>query len=284
MKAKLQNLILVPTDFSETCHHATEYAAHLAKKLNFSVLLLHVITSQTRSRLKREKKGLETVVKELSDIRKDVEKKHEIPVDYTAREGSIFDVIGEVASDRHANLMVLGTHGKKGLQYLFGSYAFKVVSQSPVPVVVTQQSSPISSFQKVVFPVNNYIEPRQQVKHAIGLSRLMGLRILIFKQLATEVNAKNQLTIVTNQIRERFDAEKVTYDVHDAEKTSQYEQQLIDFARQQHADAIMMMTDSRIDHPDFNNSTWSEKLIFNEAAIPVICINPVYLGEVYFMH
>lgn len=284
MKAKLQNLILVPTDFSETCQHAIEYAAHLAKKLNFSIVLLHVITSQTRNRLKREKKGLETVIQQLNHIRKDIEKKYEIPVNYTAREGSIFDVIGDVASDMHANLMVLGTHGKKGLQYLFGSYAFKVVSQSPVPVVVTQQSSPLSSFQKVVFPVNNYIEPRQQVKHAIGLSRLMDLRILIFKQLATEVNEKNQLTIVTNQIKERFDAERVAYDVYNAEKTSQYEQQLIDFARNQRADAILMMTDSRIDHPDFNNSTWSEKLIFNEAAIPVVCINPVYLGEVYFMH
>ena len=43
-----------------------------------------------------------------------------------------------------------------------------------------------------------------------------------------------------------------------------------------------MMTDSRIDHPDFHNSSWSEKLIFNEAAIPVICINPVWLGQVFF--
>lgn len=282
MKTKPQDLILVPTDFSEICRHAVDYAADTARKINFSVMLLHVITSQTRSRLKREKKGVETIIQQLDSLKKEIEKKHNITVTYTAREGSIFDVISDVAGEVHARMMVLGTHGKKGLQYLFGSYAYKVVTQSPVPVVVIQQATTFSSYQKIVFPVNNYTEPRQQVKQAIGLSRFFGYKIVIFKQLATEVTEKNQLSIVTNQIIERFEEEKVPFEIHEAERTSQYEQQLIDFSKVQKADAILMMTDSRIDHPDFNNSSWSEKLIFNEAAIPVVCINPVFLGTVYF--
>jgi hypothetical protein len=45
---------------------------------------------------------------------------------------------------------------------------------------------------------------------------------------------------------------------------------------------MMMMTDSNIENPSFDNSSWSEKLIFNLAQIPVLCINPVYLGQIYF--
>ena len=282
MKTKSQNLILVPTDFSETCQKAIEYAANTAKKLNFSLAVLHVITAKTMTALKKEKKGLETIIEQLEVLKKNVEKKYKISVTYTAREGNIFEVIHRVADELQAKLMILGTHGKKGIQYLFGSYAFKVVSQSPVAVIVIQQSSPYSSYQKVIFPVNNFIEPRQQVQHAIEFSQLMGYKIVIFKQQAGEILAKNQLKIVTNQIIERFEEEKVSYEIHEAEKPSHYEQQLIAFAQQQKADAILMMTDSRPDHPDFNNSSWSEKLIFNEAAIPVICINPVYLGKFYF--
>lgn len=282
MNTKSTGLILVPTDFSETCHKAIEYAAEMANKLNFSITLLHVITSKTKNSLKKEHKGLETIIEQLEVIKKDIEKKYKISVTYTAREGSIFEVINRVADEIKTNFMVLGTHGKKGLQYLFGSYAFKVVSQSPVPVVVVQQNSAYSSLKTIIFPVNTFIESRQQVMPTVRLSQQMDSKIVIFKQYASEILEKNQLAIVTEQIIERFEEAKISYEIHEAEIGSHYEQQLINFAVMQDAGAIVMMTDSRPDHPDFNNSSWSEKLIFNDAAIPVICINPVYYGKFYF--
>jgi hypothetical protein len=33
------------------------------------------------------------------------------------------------------------------------------------------------------------------------------------------------------------------------------------------------------DVPGFNFSAWNERLMFNEAQIPVMCINPFELGE-----
>jgi nucleotide-binding universal stress UspA family protein len=282
MNTKSTGLILVPTDFSETCHKAIGYAAEMANKMNFSITLLHVITSKTKNTLKKEHKGLETIIEQLEVIKKDIEKKYKINVTYTAREGSIFEVINRVAGEIRANFMVLGTHGKKGLQYLFGSYAFKVVSQSPVPVVVVQQNSAYSSLKTIIFPVNTYIESRQQVMPTVRLSQQMDSKIVIFRQHASEILEKNQLAIVTEQIIERFEEAKISYEIHEAEIGSHYEQQLINFAVMQDAGAIVMMTDSRPDHPDFNNSSWSERLIFNDAAIPVICINPVYYGKFYF--
>jgi nucleotide-binding universal stress UspA family protein len=282
MSSKATELILVPTDFSETCRKAIDYAADTAQKMNFSITLLHVITSKTRSTLRKERKGLETIIGQLESIKKDVEKKYKIKVHYTAREGSIFDVISDVAAELQSRLMILGTHGKKGLQYLFGSFAFKVISQSPVPVIVVQESSGFSTYSKVVFPINLFTEARQKVEYAVVLSRRMGYKILIYKQFTEDAAHKSQLTVVTSQVAEIFDQMQVPYEVHTAGKIHNYEKQLIDFATDVHADAILMMTDSRIDHPDFNNSSWSERLIFNEAFIPVICINPVYLGEIYY--
>ena len=44
----------------------------------------------------------------------------------------------------------------------------------------------------------------------------------------------------------------------------------------------MMMTDSNIESPNFDTSSWSEKMIYNVAQIPVFCINPLYLGQIYY--
>ena len=41
----------------------------------------------------------------------------------------------------------------------------------------------------------------------------------------------------------------------------------------------MIMTMPGEDVPGFNFSAWNERLMFNEAQIPVMCVNPIELGE-----
>lgn len=48
MDTKMNDIILVPTDFSEVCANAANQAAEAAKLLNQKVLLLHVINSDPR--------------------------------------------------------------------------------------------------------------------------------------------------------------------------------------------------------------------------------------------
>jgi hypothetical protein len=37
-----------------------------------------------------------------------------------------------------------------------------------------------------------------------------------------------------------------------------------------------------VDVPGFSVSAWDEKMMFNEAQIPVMCINPTELGNYYY--
>ncbi len=282
MANKLKNLILVPTDFSQTCQNAIDHAVTLAEVLQFKVTLLHVINRDTRHKLGNEATG-KTVEDKLEAIVSEIRKKSKIKVDYLYREGSIFDIINEVSSELKANFMVLGTHGKKGLQYLIGSFALRVVSHSLVPVIVVQKKKMATKgYFKISFPIGIYTEARQKVKYAITLSKLFNSEILIFQQPSTDPGASSRVNIITRQIQEEFDKYKVKYSVKKAEKEAQFASQVIDFSVENYADLILMMTDSNIDHPDFNNSSWSERLMFNEAQIPVLCINPVYLGEIYY--
>ncbi len=276
------NIILVPTDFTPVGENAIDHAVKAGELLKFKVIILHVINRETKSSFGKEKTGL-AVENKLKEIVKGIKSKSKIDVDYLYREGSIFDVIHEVASELKASIMILGTHGKRGLQHLVGSYAMKVITQSPVPVIVVQKRH-ISDhgYKKIVFPIGLYTESRQQVFYAIISSLLFKSELLIFKQTSKQVADSTKLNIITSQIEEEFKKNGVKYTITEAERHANFAGQLLDFAVSESADLLMMMTDSNIENPSFDNSSWSEKLIFNLAQIPVLSINPVYLGQIYF--
>jgi len=275
-------IILVPTDFTPVGQNAVDHAVRAGELLNFKVVILHVINKKTKVNFGKDIAGI-AVEKKLKEIVKSIKSKSKVSVEFLYREGSIFDVIHQVAGELKANIMILGTHGKRGLQHLVGSYAMKVITQSPVPVIVVQkrQIGP-QGYKKIVFPIGLYTESRQQVFHAIVSSLLFKSEILVFKQTSKQVADMTKLNIITSQIEEEFKKNGVKYTITEAERHANFAGQLLDFAVSQSADLLMMMTDSNIENPNFDNSSWSEKLIFNLAQIPVLSINPVYLGQIYF--
>ena len=59
--------------------------------------------------------------------------------------GVPFHEIIEAAKTQQVDLIVMGTHGRTGLQHvLLGSVAEKVVRLAPCPVLVVRQSVPVS--------------------------------------------------------------------------------------------------------------------------------------------
>jgi nucleotide-binding universal stress UspA family protein len=273
--------ILVPTDFTPVTLNAINHAVKLAENLGFKVVLLHVINKDTRASLGKGNTG-KVVESKLQEIVTQFKSTSSVQMEYIFREGSIFDVISEVAGEIKAFFMVLGTHGKKGFQHLFGSYALKVITQSPAPVIVVQKKAINQhGYKKIVFPISLFTEARQQVFYAVITHMLLGSEILVFQQKGNVSTDSYKLDVVASQISDEFKKNNVRFTITKAEKSGNFSDQLLDFAVSQDADLIMMMTDSSIDSPNFDNSSWSEKLLFNTAQIPVLSINPVYLGKVY---
>ena len=279
---KYNNIVLIPTDFSEVCGNAVSHGVKLAKFLGYKVLILHIINKETKAALKKKSVGVDYIDWRLREYKKYYSKKYEVEIETLAIEGSIFSTISQVAQENKVNLMVMGTHGKKGLQHVFGSYAMKVVEESPVPVVVVQKRSFKSGYRNIIFPVSNDLEPRQAVHWAKLMAKLFDARIHIYLSPEKEVARRTSLEIITKQITAVFDAENVTYCITSAAKSAGFAEQVISYSVVEHADLILIMTRPNIEVAGFSLSAWDEKLMFNEAQIPVMGINPVEYGYQYY--
>jgi nucleotide-binding universal stress UspA family protein len=135
--------ILVPTDFSKTADRALDYATALAAKLGARIHVVHVIgipalgvpelgvalTSVTIDSLVRDNQA---ALDRLVDSRRN----QATFGDVLLRTGDPRDMILQAANEVHADLIVIGTHGRRGLaRALLGSVAEEIVRTAPCPVV-----------------------------------------------------------------------------------------------------------------------------------------------------
>jgi nucleotide-binding universal stress UspA family protein len=140
--------ILVATDFSACSHEALEYAGELAKRFSADLHLLHV--AEDLHRLLPHPGG--TIPAEMlaaAEAEADEALTHAAGVlEKTGRQvhrsvvrGMPFVEIIRYAREQDIDLIVIGTHGRTGLQQaLMGSVAERVVRKASCPVLVVRAS------------------------------------------------------------------------------------------------------------------------------------------------
>ena len=263
----MNNIILVPTDFSEVTENAMFQAIEAAKYLKYKVVLLHVIDKNTKAQLKRDSESLESINVRMNAIADEVKSVHNIEVETVAKEGDIFTTIGEVAKDIGANLLYLGTHGKVGMQKLTGSFAIKVVTSSPVPVVVVQKRPFDEGFKKIILPITSDAGPWEKTKWAAFIAKNFDAEIEIYQLDVAALD--DAIKIITNH----FDKEGVKYKITKA-GSKNFSKGVIEYATTNVADMIMIMTNPDKSYSKFLLGSYDEEMIFNTSQIPVMCINP----------
>jgi nucleotide-binding universal stress UspA family protein len=268
MTENMNNLVLVPTDFTSVGDNAISQAAEAARFLGYKVVVLHVIDKTTKAQLKKESLGEASVEDKLQTIVDDIKANYDIEAEGIAREGTIFTTISDVAKELGANLLYLGTHGKIGMQHLTGSYALKVVTSSPAPVIVVQKRSFNDGYRHIVLPITSDSGPWEKTKWAAHIAKQFHSEIHIYQMNGSEIDE------AVNQITEFFDKNDVKYTVREAAKNTNFAKQIIDYATSNNADLVMIMTDPDQSFARFILGSWDEQIIFNAAQIPVMCINP----------
>ncbi|MDZ7741233.1 MAG: universal stress protein [Bacteroidota bacterium] len=270
----MKKLILIPTDFSEVCNNAIRYGVEMCKHLDHNLCLLHVVDKATRAWMKKEKITIRDINAKLQAIANDIEEKDKFVVQTITRKGNIFESIGDVAEEIDAEMILLGTHGKVGWQKLTGSYALRVITDSPVPVIVVQENKFKDSFDHIVFPIDDSYATRQKVSWAVHIARKYDAKVHIYQSNETSADLKHKLDVISAQIKKVFTENKIKHEYRIAEKEGNFANQVNAFAEKINADLIMIMTNGNENMPVFILGPWDEKILFNPAGIPVMCINP----------
>jgi len=143
--------ILVPTDFSETADRALLLARRLAGRFAAEIHLLHVrilledphLVEEHQRELERlmtrsDQKTREVLGRQTTD---DAIVVHPHLVRGLSASESILEAMGDLGCD----LVVMGTHGRRGLKHLLiGSVTEQVVRTSTVPVLTVRADASIS--------------------------------------------------------------------------------------------------------------------------------------------
>jgi nucleotide-binding universal stress UspA family protein len=136
---KTLSRILVPTDFSAASERALEQAIVMARAFGARLMLLHVwsmpYTAYSEG-LTWPVGDMKQAAQKALDEAHTKAKKLYPQTDAILRQGGEWLQIIEAAAEHDIDLIVMGTHGRRGLPHLFmGSVAERVVRMSPVPVM-----------------------------------------------------------------------------------------------------------------------------------------------------
>jgi len=136
--------ILVPTDFSAGAETALDHAAALAKSFDAKLIVLHVIETFTYTMTEAlQVVNVYQVVKTavepaLDEIVQDL-KRDRVTASRLLVQGKADQEIVAQAKKARADLIVMGTHGRRGVSHAFmGSVAERVVRTAPCPVLTVR--------------------------------------------------------------------------------------------------------------------------------------------------
>ena len=135
--------ILVPIDFTETSDRALDYAIELAQKVGATVTVMHayelpiygfpdgalVATADVATRISQaSQEALHAAISKREG--------RGVALTTVLRDGVPWEEIASVANELDADLIVVGTHGRRGLRRaILGSVAENVIRTSARPVL-----------------------------------------------------------------------------------------------------------------------------------------------------
>jgi len=261
---------MVTWDFSAVSYNALKHALKMAHILKNNVVLFHIVQDASEEEVARKK--MEEAVKE---IKQDLGEE----VSYFLHHGKIFKEIAAYASEEENNVhfVVMGTHGMKGGQKFFGSWALKVVAGSAVPFIVVQDLPPEKDrYTDIVFPIDFKSENKEKLQWAIFLGKYLNSKIHLYKAPVMDKNLQKKVNVNLNFAIRFLIQNNIEYEIHTSAKggSGRYQKELLAFCKKISADLILITTTKHLTKIDYIFGAKEQYLIANKAKIPVMCVNP----------
>ncbi len=258
---------IVPHDFTSAADIALEHAIIIAKPLEATIQLLHVVSKESQ------------IPESLSRLHSIVEKHniHGINIIPNVRVGNIFEDIGGFSAEHMAELIIMGTHGAHGWQHITGSNALKVVTKSHVPFIIVQDKEKKikqSGFDLIVVPMDLHKETKQKLALVANLAQYFNSEVHVVTPDESDEYLRNQ--VVSNiTFSQKFFQERGINVKSSIIPSSGFDKEVVKYATSVDADLIAIMNLSNSGLFTFFTNNYEQYIITNDALIPTLILNPI---------
>jgi nucleotide-binding universal stress UspA family protein len=289
--------ILFPTDFSDVAEGAFAHAAHLALQYDATIHVFNVVSPEDQD----DTNPMDFLSVETStgdgtggsavqhvEVQTATQERGTVPIIYTQTDSSSpSEAIIDYATDRDIDLVVMGTHGRQGMDRLLsGSVSEEVVRGAPCPVftVLPAEDRSVPTISRVLAPVDLSDQSERVLHHASALADTYAapLDLLHVVEETAYPNAYGLDTLgtdlpnVQDRAREaletlagKLDLRPDPVNVH--VMTGHAARDIVEFADEQGADLIVMATHGRTGLDRFLIGSVAEKVV-RRAPCPVFTL------------
>lgn len=268
-----KKVILVPSDFSKVGQMALNHAIKVAKIANAHVNLLHIVPKSDMLAEAREK---------LSIAKDMAQADYNFEIETTARVGTIFEDIADFAEELEATLVIMGTHGLRGLQFITGGRAIRIVTSAKTPFIIVQEREiRENGYDDIVVPLDLHKETKQKLSHAVDMARYFDSRVHLIVPGETDEFLKNAIDRNLKYAESFFEEHNIPYTSRISDKKSDdFDVALIDFATEINADLITIMNLPENSLANLIGGNYVQNIITNKSHIPVLVLNPKQTSDI----
>lgn len=212
--AKFKNL-LIATDFSSCADSAMPIAAAIARQFQSKVHILHVLGRESTDFISKpgasKHRQCEQALEQLQ-ILSHTEPFKDILCHLVVQPGDVADIVFELAVNLNIDLIVLGTHGRRGIKHLvMGSVAEQIMHRAMCAVLTIgphMQSSGMArgAINSIVYATRFSPGSVHALDYAISFARAHPCRLIVFHGVPIEaVGARTDLQELIRRTKKRLE-------------------------------------------------------------------------------
>jgi nucleotide-binding universal stress UspA family protein len=269
MSDEKKKIILVPTDFTKVADCAMNHAMNMAERSGAEVVLFHVV--EKAAHIDEVKTRLEM------EVGRAKQWNARVKVSPLVRVGSVYEDIGEAAAEIGAGLIIMGTHGMRGMQFITGSRALRVITNSSVPFVVVQERNiKDEGYREIVVPMDLHKESRHKLTMVADMAQYFKSRVHLVVPKESDEFLHNQLLNHLKFANTYLNERGVEHDSAILDTDSDdFVKGVIRYAVKVDADLIAIVNMLQNSIFGVLGVPNEQEIITNEPMVPVLCMNPL---------
>lgn len=257
--------ILVPVDFTDASPAAIHFANSIAMQSNMTITLLHITNKKLIVDSNKKMNELVNEAKSVSDIQ----------YEFILKDGDVLKEIADTANSEAFSLMVVGSHGIKGIrEKVFGADILKLLKSIAIPVLTIQKNYQIPEygFKTILFPVSSHKTFIHKVNATIDVARLFGSEVHIYSVTKPGTDLSEEVLNNVRKTKNEFEKKRIPFvRVKDSQDSFSvgYAKQIMDYAERENIDLIAFMSNPTKENYYFADAD-KEFILTNSASIPVL--------------